>query len=184
MKANTRLDGIIVPPLSKIRIHEITDVIRSGLQLSEPYLPIMQMYEMLDFICDDASFEVLYMHQMGSDHGRTKPDENKIYIREDVYEGANNGSPRDRFTMCHELGHLVLHKGVSLSRIDPTSPPPIYKNSEWQADMFASCLMMPKYLLRNYSDVSSVMQVFGVSKQAANARRRDFKMDLYDDDYN
>lgn len=47
---------------------------------------------------------------MGAKHGETIPSENRIRIREDVYERACNGYGRDRLTMAHELGHLLLHR--------------------------------------------------------------------------
>ncbi|MBV5337480.1 MAG: ImmA/IrrE family metallo-endopeptidase, partial [Deltaproteobacteria bacterium] len=90
------------------------------------------------------------------------------------YEGACAGEGRDRFTMCHELGHLLMHRGVALSRIDPDNPPKIYRNSEWQADTFASYLMMPKDLIAD-SSYHRVTAEFGVSLEAAWARRDDMK---------
>lgn len=169
-----RLEGIIVPPLSKIKIAELTDSIRTGLEIDQPYLPIMEIYEVLDVFLDGARFEVLFKDQMGADHGRTLPDERVIYIREDVYEGAYHGQARDRFTLCHELGHLLMHRGIALSRIDPLNPPPIYKNSEWQADVFASQLLMPRALLKQYSDAAAVVKDFGVSYEAAWVREEEY----------
>lgn len=173
MQSNNRLDGIIVPPLSKLKIHSITDAIREFLKIDTPYFPIVEIYEFLHVF--GARFEVLFEHQMGGDHGRTNPDEKVIYIREDVYDGAHQNKPRDRFTLCHELGHLVLHRDIpiALSRIDPLNPPAIYRNSEWQADMFASCLMMPTNLLKTYSSLGDVTTDFGVSYSAASAREHE-----------
>ncbi len=172
----TRTEGIVVPARSKDNIAGNAALMRSFLQLEKkPYFPVVDVYEALDLMYEDARFEVREMHEMGEDHGRTYPDKNVIYIREDVYERAYAGEPRDRFTMCHELGHLMMHRGVALSRIDPRQPPKIYRNSEWQADTFASYLMMPKDLVANYSTWISVAADFGVSNEAAFVRRGELK---------
>jgi len=172
----TRTDGIVVPARKKADIASNADLLRKVLGLEDrPYFPVVEVYEALDLLYPEARFEVWEMREMGPDHGRTYPDQNLILIREDVYERAADGEGRDRFTMCHELGHLMMHRGVALSRIDPRSPPPIYRNSEWQADTFASHLMMPTRLLTQSSSVKEAMSMFGVSFEAAWARKEGMK---------
>lgn len=170
----TRTDGIVVPPKSTDAIAGIASRLRRLTELdNSPFFPIVDLYEHLHLIVEGASFEILIIEEMGEDHGRTYPDSNLIYVREDVMEGAFDDRPRDRFTLCHELGHLIMHRGVALSRVDPKSPPPIYRNSEWQADTFASHLLMPKSLLSRYDNIDAVIDDFGVSYEAANVRRKD-----------
>ena len=172
----TRSEGIIVPARSKDSIADIADSVRLSLNLmEEPFLPIVELYECLHLLVEDADFQVLESHEMGCDHGRTHPDSGIIYIREDVMEGAYDGRPRDRFTLSHEFGHLLLHKGIALSRINPQCPPKIYRNSEWQADVFASQLLMPRRLLSGYSDIFKAMEDFGVSFEAVMARQGEMK---------
>lgn len=171
----TRTDGIVVPARSKADIAENAAVLRKFLSLEQrPFFPVVEVYEALDLLYEGARFEVLEEHEMGGDHGRTYPDRNLIFIREDVYKRACQGEGRDRFTMSHELGHLLMHRGVALSRIDPAAPPPIYMNSEWQADTYASFLMMPKDLLATHT-MRDTQSNFGVSFEAAWARRADMK---------
>jgi len=172
----TRTDGIVVPPRSKKDIAANARAMRKFLKLEEQdYFPVSKVYETLGMMFDGADFQVLEEHEMGDDHGRTYPDSLLIEIRNDVYERACEGEARDRFTLCHELGHLMMHRGIALSRIDPTSPPKIYCNSEWQADTFASYLMMPPPLIGRYGTVEEVMNAFGVSFEAAYARRSEWK---------
>lgn len=171
-----RTDGIIVPPRSKENIEAHANLLREILGLKDRnYFPVMQAYEVISLIFPGGDFEVRTMREMGDDHGRTYPDSKRIYIREDVYEQAHEGRGRDRFTMCHELGHLMLHRGVALSRIDPRNPPKIYCNSEWQADTFASYLMMPRAAIAPYASVTNVARDFGTSLEAATARRGEMK---------
>lgn len=172
----TRRNGIVVPPRSNDDIAQVADTVRQVLGLAEiPYFPVLRVYEFLHQLVPEACFEVRELHEMGCDHGRTFPDKGRIWIREDVYERAAVGEGRDRFTMCHEMGHLLLHRGVALSRIDPEQPPKTYCNSEWQADKFASFLLMPRSLLIDRPSIAEAQQKFGVSFDAANARRSEMK---------
>jgi hypothetical protein len=171
-----RTEGTVVRPRSKENIAANARAVRQFLKLeARPYFPVPEVYEALELLFDGARFEVWDEVDMGDDHGRTYPDRRLIRIRNDVYERACNGEARDRFTMCHELGHLVMHRGIALARIDPAQPPKIYCNSEWQADTFASYLMMPPELISGYESVSELVDVFGVSWEAAWVRRDELK---------
>jgi hypothetical protein len=169
-----RVDGVVVPPLSKKAIAINAQAVRAFFDLeTQDYFPIVGIFELLHLICDGASFEVLDEVTMGQDHGRTYPETRTIVLRGDVYERAYRGEARDRFTMCHELGHLLMHRNIALQRVDPSAPPKIYRNSEWQADMFASYLLMPKNLLASCSTLHEACNRFGVSSEAACARREE-----------
>ena len=172
---STRVDGIVVPPLSTDKIAAEAEAVRAFLGLSDRhYFPVMKVYELLNELVPGSDFQVLEAHEMGSDHGRTYSDTGMILIRNDVYARANAGAGRDRFTMCHELGHLILHRNLALSRIDPARPPKVYCNSEWQADKFASFLLMPRSLVGQTS-IKEAQGLFGVTFDAARARSNEMK---------
>ena len=75
-------------------------------------------------------------------------------------------SPRWRFTLAHELGHLVLHRSMKLASSDAatregdiadtdveidsleTQPQRPRDWIEWQANKFAASLLMPRFPLR------------------------------------
>jgi len=82
-------------------ISEVAESVRGVLRINTPYFPITHVYEVLDYLVDDAYFEIRDNNEMGDDHGRTYPDKGVILIREDVYDGACAGKPRDRFTLAH-----------------------------------------------------------------------------------
>lgn len=171
MLETRRKEGAVVPPMSEGAIAGAALALRRVLGLEHVhYLPVPQVYEMLWVFDDVARFEVVEDHLMSDDDARTYPERGLILLRQSVYDGASHGEPRARFTMCHELGHLGLHRGVAFARVNPSAPPRIYENSEWQADVFASHLMMPAHLLVGYATVESVMADFGVSRSAASCR--------------
>lgn len=167
-----RKEGVIVPPRSEANIAMNAELLRGFLQQSKiKLLPIIRVYELLHICFDaEARFEVVEDGDLGEDDARTYPEQGLILLRQSVYDGAAMGNARSRFTMCHELGHLVLHRGVSFSRINPQSPPKIYCNSEWQADIFASHLLMPNDLLTGYRTPQQIAGDFGVSLMAAQTR--------------
>jgi hypothetical protein len=71
---------------------------------------------------------------------------------------ADHARTRQRFTMAHELGHLVLHG-------DGTDD-----NSEREADQFASALLIPREMLRHavaeIQDIDLLRRRFNVSREA------------------
>lgn len=171
-----RAHGVIVPPLSSATIMNVTKRIREicGLE-NKPYFPLGRFYEVLDNFFPGARFEVVANNELANDHGRTYPDSNLIYLREEVYDGACLGKGRDRFTLAHELGHLFLHRNIALARVNSNDPPLIYMNSEWQADKFASYLLMPINLVITCSSTEEMVSKFGVSYEAANVRKSEIK---------
>ena len=84
---------------------------------------------------------------------------------------SSKNSPRLRFDLAHELGHMVMHKGIESG----------CKDSESQADQFASYLLLPQEALlgsyRPSSRVSwqSIKQIklkWGISMRAVIYRLR------------
>ncbi|WP_114192496.1 ImmA/IrrE family metallo-endopeptidase [Edaphovirga cremea] len=88
-------------------------------------------------------FEAGDINDMGGTHGLTYPQENRLILREDIYEGALNGNGRDRMTAAHELGHLLLHKNIAFARAAPGVNIRAFESSEWQAKCFSGELLVP-----------------------------------------
>ena len=134
----------------------------------------------LDFLTDrmDASYQFLTPEEY-----RTLPNcscsealwdgvARKIYIPADLEERL--GPNRFRFTVCHELSHMVLrHKPLALLQgRGPTLPRdkvPIFRDPEWQADKGAAFLLMPcLHFLNNLPMPAQMLSsIYGVSEEAA-----------------
>ena len=114
------------------------------------------------------NYEIISKKEMPDKYGETFPDQKLILLREDVYLGAAKGNGRDRFTVAHEIGHLLLHQKdtISLPRLTPHKKIKRYENPEWQADAFAGELLMPAHLINGMS-ISEVQKQCGVSAKAA-----------------
>jgi len=161
-----------VPPRSRKSIMEAADGVRSALRITNPKFPILQVVElMLPKVMPEFSFEVKEADEMGDNHGLTHPESNEMWIRSDVYDGACQGNGRDRFTIAHELGHLLLHNLPGMARkMKPASSIKAYVNSEWQANTFAGALLIPTNIAVDSRDPYEIAEVCGVSVDAASVR--------------
>lgn len=167
-----------VPPLSRKQIREIAYSVRKVLRWDEPYFPIVEVIEhLLPRLDENFVFIVETASEMGDEHGRTFPDENVIMIRDDVYEGACDGQGRDRMTMAHELGHLILHEGLPLSRRVPRETIPAYRSSEWQANCFGGELLISAQHINQCADYLDAITLFGVTDEAAQTQWEAFLKD-------
>jgi len=154
-------------PLSRARIREMAMEVRRacGMQ-DEPYFPIVEFIEwVLGDPENDFDYEIVPKEEMQDTYGTTNTASNVMRIREDVYNGAVAGNPRDRFTLCHELGHYFMHqpKYISYAR----GSVPTYCQPEWQANTFAAELMAPYHLVKNMTP-QEIADSCGMSKCAAN----------------
>lgn len=155
---------VSVEPMSRKNIRDLVTEFRKIFGLENAlYFPIVQFIEWcLPELGLD--FEILDVCEMKDTYGLTNTDDNTLYIREDVYIRACNGIPRDRFTLCHELGHFLLHTPdrVSFARGEI----PAYRDPEWQANTFAGELLAPYKLACNMS-IDDIAIKCGMSREAA-----------------
>lgn len=166
---------VAVEPLSRIKIRRVTEEIRKIFSLeNQIYFPIVQVIEWLlgDPDNDDFNYEIVPPDEMENTYGLTNTHKNVMRIREDVYVGAIRGNPRDRFTLCHEFGHYILHQPdrVEYAR----GKVPAYRNPEWQANTFAAELMAPYSLVKDYKPDEIALHC-GMSCQAAEIQYRQLK---------
>lgn len=93
----------------------------------------------------------------------------KIYINKD------EALVRQRFTLAHEIGHVVLHGGHAPVDFRQTMLSGVSDPKEIEANRFASDLLMDKVLfvhkfLELRQDVPAIARYFGVSEDAARVR--------------
>lgn len=141
----------------------------SGLE-ETTYFPIVPFIELI-LPKMGIDYEYVPAAEMGDAYGVTYTGRGIIQIREDVYEGAIKGNPRDRFTLCHELGHCLMHSPnrVSFARGDV----PTYMDPEWQANAFAGELMAPYDLVKNMTALE-IADKCGMSVTAAQVQYNNY----------
>lgn len=98
----------------------------------------------------------------------TYPDKNKIVLQQSVYDALCCGENHARFTVAHEIGHLIMHRNQgAYARSKSNGGHKIYEDSEWQADVFASHFLIDARLVSPAMNAEDVSITFGVSLQAA-----------------
>lgn len=129
------------------------------------YFPIVEFIEWILGNPDTGiDIYIVTEEEMKTAYGITNTGNRSMMIREDVYIRAANGGERDRFTLCHEVGHHFLHQPecIGLARGEI----PKYQRPEWQANAFAALLMAP-YNLVHGMDYMEIAERCGMSLQAS-----------------
>ena len=152
--------------MSRNKIAEIAQIVRSVVELDDTlYFPVVHFIEIMaaeDSI--DFNYELVEVNELAGTYATTNTSENVMYIREDVYKRAVKGNPRDRFTLCHEIGHYFLHRPETIS--NARGEVPRYCDPEWQADAFAGELMAPRNLIKGMTS-KEIAEECGMSMTAA-----------------
>lgn len=98
------------------------------------------------------------------------------YEQKTLYVNSSDSVARQRFTLAHEIGHVLLHSG-SGSLVDYRSnlENPV-ETKEYEANKFAAALLMPRtefvrkwFLWRGNTELLG--KYFGASPQAVEIRR-------------
>lgn len=130
----------------------------------EPF-PVVSFLEMI-LSAWDYEMDIVPDEDMESTYAETIPSLKIFRIRESVYENAINGSPRDRFTIAHEIGHLFLHDDITVSFARNEKTIPAYKDPEWQANTFAAELLVPHSHISGMT-AEEISKKYSVSKKVA-----------------
>lgn len=109
-----------------------------------------------------------------------------VVLSEDTYSDLRRGTGRALFTLCHEIGHAVLHPTELVDRrlaamdegalhrgASPTHKS--FLDTEWQANGFAAAMLMPASGLVQMENAghlrsSTIAATYLVSDQAAALR--------------
>lgn len=99
-----------------------------------------------------------------------------------IYVSRHTSLTRDRFTIAHEIGHLLLHLGP-IKKANPDAimratrwvdmDDPEQKRAEWEANWFAAGFLMPHAeFASSYAAGGTALAAsqFGVSSKAAEIR--------------
>lgn len=156
-----------VKPLSRRNIREIAKKIRMicGIEDRQEFPVII----FLEFILEKFGYvyDICPKSELQSEYAKTIPSQKVLKIRQDVYERAIQGVPRDIFTIAHEIGHAILHddiEEIALARNDEEIKP--FENPEWQANTFAGELIAPSDTV-NGLKIDEIARIYRCSLQVA-----------------
>jgi hypothetical protein len=171
------IDDYKVPPRSAKVIEAIVLAWRDRLGVPNDWAPCMiRLLEIeLPKIPKLGQFALIARsdQEMGEAEAYTQFNPPHIVVRNSVYQLARKGNGRDRMTLAHELGHLVMHPGASKLRSESSrlaSDLKPYESAEWQANKFASLFLMPSHIAREFVSPSQLAESCGVSHRAAQIR--------------
>ena len=147
-------------------IEKVTNEIREACGYSESELIDMEK------VVEKIEFTLTRYEDKPNINGKVlnSKDEKIIYV--------NTKSDRpERFTIAHEIGHIVLHhKDFNGTEpiIDYRTEDNKYNPKEFQANMFASAFLMPKNesikVWDLVKDIDMFAELFDVSKRSAEIR--------------
>ena len=165
---------LLVKPLSRVDIRSLATVVRK-LAGSPVYFDIVKFLEIgLAKLDPESDIVVLPDSEMKDAYAKAFPDEHLIQIRESVYNKAVNGDYRHRFTLCHELGHYLLHSGQSIVFSREERKPRAFEDPEWQANSFAGELLVPAEIAARY-DENEITELCGASFTVAKIQKNVLK---------
>ena len=160
-------EGFYVPPLSRAGILKSVRLFRDKLGMKDAiYFDIAFVIEVLAYHLNFFEFHILEDHEMQGAYAYYNPRNNSLNVSNSVYLSACNGDGRHRFTLAHELAHWYLHSNKAVLARNTQDTFPKYCDSEWQANTFASMLLMEPALIKNMP-IEQIVERCSVSYQAA-----------------
>lgn len=161
----------VAKPLSRYNIRCVAGLFRKFMG-DKYYFDIIKFLEhKLPIIDPDFTLEIVEDTELVGAYAAACPYEHLIKVRESVYEGAIKGNGRDRFTLCHELGHYIFHKPENVSFLRANREIEAYRNPEWQANTFAGELLVPAQAAIEYS-IEDIVRRCCVSYTVAEIQKR------------
>lgn len=123
-----------------------------------------------DYIDGKRSIELLGLSELKEKtDGFCAVTENHVYI---FYDSSLTVG-RQRFTVAHEIGHLMLgHVGPDAATVENREPTGAERDEETQANQFAARLLAPACVLHELGATEpwEIQELCGISKQAAKIR--------------
>jgi predicted transcriptional regulator len=194
-------------PADKARSYASIEAVAAGLR-QKLNLEMLERFDALDFFEKQIGNIVIIDHgkeikmveaiddcpQEGMTRWDTESQRLEIVLAQRTYDMLQENHVRARSTVAHETGHAVLHTAqiIRLAGMNLKShvafhrdrnPHKAYLDTEWQANAFASSLLMPaegvKSLVeeKNFSTTKLVC-VYGVSEESATYRLETYRRSL------
>jgi Zn-dependent peptidase ImmA (M78 family) len=102
-------------------------------------------------------------------------DDFVLKMRESVFVQMQQGQPRARMTIAHELSHYLLkHKGLlnrSTQKTMSEIAVPLVRRQESEARRLGPVILAPEYLVPEGATADDIARMFGLSAEAASYRK-------------
>lgn len=162
---------IKVKGLSRYEIRKICNEIKEKFGLKNKKIDIIKFLELFILLIG-YEYEIVEDKILRMNYADFNPTEKTLRIRESTYIGAKEGKARDRFTIAHELGHIILHSmynpDIKFCRLEENIKS--YEDIEWQANVFAGEFLVDYSMIKDMA-VEEISEKFGVSKKVAEIQK-------------
>jgi hypothetical protein len=173
----------VVRPLSRRKIELLAENFLSKVQPECLQVPTpFDVERCLDVVLPSSGYQPDLLELGPGVEGLTDPIHKLVRIPPQVYEKMVTGKGRARFTVTHEVGHVVLHAkqvreimvNYGTDGLKRRSDIESYRDPEWQANAFAAAVLMPesavRAILAEGGGVGKIARTLKVSVMAAEIR--------------
>lgn len=172
MEIRNNNSKIKVKPRSRRNIRNIVNTLKEKWGLKGKRIEILKFLEIIVSLIE-YDYEIVEDYQLKTNYAEFDSTEKVIRIRESVYNGAAVGNTRDRFTVAHEIGHMILHSfmnaDIKFCRVNDVVKS--YEDIEWQANTFAAELLVDSEDVKKLT-VEEIVEKYGVSKMVAEIQKK------------
>lgn len=117
---------VVSPYLTDDELCAVAHVIRilCGLGRNDTFDPVRAL-ELIPFISTTYGWNIVAAEEWvfgEQTHGIFIPEKRCVYIHEAVYNRACGGNMQDKFTIAHEIAHLILYMLFGIEYSEPFNP--------------------------------------------------------------
>lgn len=172
----------VVEKRKKEFIHELGLQIRKEYGYKDPYLNILELLDKMVVdkklqyhILSNEDWEEQYSDLEAFSQTHTKD----IFFPEKLVEAVEDHDiTRCRFTLAHEIGHVLLHNEENQDVVFNVEEHLLVNSSEWQANYFAGSLLAPDEFVLQCKTHQELIDLCRVSWQASEVRFKQCSMDI------
>lgn len=159
-----------IPNRRRLQILELAQVKRAKqVSITERFDPIRFIEHTLPKTTKNFDFDYWEEHPAFLNRPDRKAfvdftDGIQLYVRPSVVEAAYQGMSEDRFALCHEIGHVILHPKKAVKMLSRHSVGSIHQYQgnpilEYEANLFGGALLAPP------DGISPLMRTFEIRRR-------------------
>jgi hypothetical protein len=146
------------------------------------YIDLTIVLEKMKDLFGGFNYQRVPAAKLHSSRGMYDPDTGLMEIPENVFAGMESGVSHHRFSVAHEISHVVLkHQGVRFRHAKRKAYEKVdgaVWRDEREAEKFAAILLAPTHLAIKCKNVEELQSTFGLSRPAAEIRNQEIEASI------
>jgi Zn-dependent peptidase ImmA (M78 family) len=147
--------------------------VRLGMKDVE-YIELETVLEKMAHLFPGFSYRCVPDNKLRDAKGMYNPETELMEIPSNVFLGMKNRVPHSRFSVAHEIAHVVLkHEGVRFRHAERKAYEKLNSTiwrDEREAEKFAALLLAPTHLAEHCKTANELQKKFGLSRDASEIR--------------